>query len=70
MVLVYAPCGRQLDDVPDIFGRIAEFPTCHTGTQTVITDANSVVFKTVSKVVFTFCHCPNKNADALFRPYI
>jgi hypothetical protein len=56
-----------LDDVPDLFGGMAESATSDTGTQTEVADTDRVVLELVCKGVVTLGHGSDKDADALLR---
>jgi hypothetical protein len=60
---------RLLDDVPYIFGGVAEFTACHTGTQTEIADADGVVLVFVRKVVPSLGHGSDKDTNTFLWSY-
>ena len=43
---------------------MTELAACHTSAQTVIADTDCFILEAIGKVVFSFCHCPNKYAYA------
>lgn len=56
-----------LDDVPDLFGGMAESATGDTGTQTEVADTDRVVLEFVCEGIVTLGHGSDKDADALLR---
>jgi len=54
---------RGLQNIPDLLGCVAKLATGHTGTETVIADANRVVFEFIREVIPAFGHRPDENAD-------
>ena len=54
-----------LDDVPHIFGGVAELAASNAGAQTEVTDTDSVVLERICKVIISLGHCADKHADAL-----
>jgi len=55
--------GAGLQDIPDLLGCVAKLATGHTGTETVITDADGVVFEFIREVIPAFGHRPDEDAD-------
>ena len=53
------------NDVPDVLGRVTELATGDAGTETVIAKTDLVVDERVGKVVMTFGHGADEDADAL-----
>lgn len=56
-----------LDDVPDLFGGMAESAAGDTGTQTEVADTDRVVLELVCKGIVTLGHGSDEDADALLR---
>lgn len=61
---------KGLDDVPDVFGRIAEFAARNAGTQTEVTDTDRVVFECICEIIGALGHCANEYTDTLLRPKV
>ena len=54
-----------LDNVPDVFGGVAEFAAGHAGAQAVVADGYGIILELVSEVVSTFRHGSNEDTNAL-----
>lgn len=59
-----------LDHIPNIFGRIAEFPARDARTQAKVANADGVVLDVVGKVVLALGHRTDKHADASLRSQV
>lgn len=53
------------EDIPNLFGRVAEFAAGHTGTKTVVADTDSFVLEGVGKVIVALGHGTDENGDTL-----
>lgn len=62
--------STNLDDVPDILCRVTELAASHTGRQAVVADRDRVILELVGKVVASFGHGADEDADALLRTQI
>lgn len=62
--------GQRLDNIPDIFRRMAEFAACYARTERKVADTDRVILELVREIILTLCHGSNKNAYALLRPQI
>ena len=65
---IHSPFGS--DDIPDVFDSVTEFAACYAGTQAIVADADGVVFELIRKVVLSFGHGPNEDANTLFRTQV
>ena len=54
----------QLDDIPHLFSRVAEFAAGHAGAEAIVADADRVVLDGVGKVVLAFGHGSYEHTDA------
>lgn len=55
----------NLDDVPSILGSMAEFTASYTGGKTVVAYGDLLVDHIVRKIIRSFSHSSNKDADTL-----
>lgn len=55
------------DNIPDIFSGVAEFTACNTGAQAVIANTDRFIFEGIGKIIFSFSHSSDENANAFFR---
>lgn len=56
---------RTLNDIPNIFGRVTEFGTCHAGAETVVADTDGLILERICEIVFALGHGTHKHADTL-----
>lgn len=55
------------EDIPDLFGSMAELAAGNTGTKTVVADTDSIVLEGVGKVVVALGHGTDEDGDTLVR---
>lgn len=55
------------EDIPNLFGSMAELAAGNTGTKTVVADTDSIVLEGVGKVVVTLGHGTDEDGDTLVR---
>lgn len=55
----------ESENIPNFFGRVTEFTTRHTGTQTIVADTDCIIFKGICKIITALGHGTNEDADAL-----
>jgi len=60
--------GHRLEDIPDIFGRMAEFTAGNAGAEVEIADGDAVVFDVVGKVIIALGHGTHEDGNALALP--
>lgn len=53
------------EDIPNLFGSVAEFAAGNTGTKTVVADTDSFVLERVGKVIVALGHGTDENSDTL-----
>ena len=59
-----------LDNIPNVLGGMAELTARDAGAQTEVADTDRIILELIGKVILTFSHGTDKDADALFRPNI
>jgi hypothetical protein len=52
-------------DIPNLFGSVAELAASHTGTETVVTDTDGLVLERIGKVIVTLGHGTDEDSNAL-----
>lgn len=57
--------AQALDDVPDIFGSMAELAARDAGRETVVADGDLLVYELVGEVVRALSHGSDKDTDTL-----
>lgn len=60
----------DLDDVPDVFGGVAELAASNTGTEGVVADTDGIILEFIGERVVSLGHCADEDADALVRTEI
>lgn len=53
------------EDIPNLFGSVAELATGNTGTETVVADTDSFVLERIGKVIVALGHGTDENGDTL-----
>lgn len=54
-------------NIPDLFGSVAEFAAGHTCTQGVVADTDGFILERIGEVVMALGHSADKDSDALVR---
>lgn len=53
------------EDIPNLFGSVAELAAGNTGTETVVADTDSFVLERIGKVIVALGHGTDENGDTL-----
>lgn len=61
---------RNLDNVPDILGGVAELAASNTGTKRVVADTDGIILELISERIVALGHGTDEDADALVRSKI
>lgn len=57
--------GEFSQNIPNLFGRVAELTTRHTGTETVVADTDALILEGIGKVIVALGHGTDEDGDAL-----